>query len=135
MMSGSLVDSFLEFFGYTESKRKRDQYDKLHDYLKSKEKELEKLIEEIESAKKRYDAKNGGLSSDKIPAREFEVKRPQKDQEYSKTISYFREALGNVRSAKSRAYQKWEKYKAQAISEEQTAAAAIEAEKNKLKNS
>ncbi|PEL21444.1 hypothetical protein COF37_04280 [Bacillus wiedmannii] len=134
MMSGNIIDSLLEFFGYTENKRKRDQYDKLYNYLKSKEKELEKLMQEITSAKKRYDGKNGSVPADKIPAREFEAKRRQKDEDFSKTINYFSEALDNVNYAKNRAYQKWEEYKAKAIAEEEAARVAIEAEKNRMQN-
>ena len=37
--------------GFTESARKRDRYDDLHDYLKDKERELKQFIQEAESAK------------------------------------------------------------------------------------
>ena len=38
--------------GFTESARKRDRYDDLHDYLKDKERELKQFIQEAESAKR-----------------------------------------------------------------------------------
>ncbi|CAG9614824.1 hypothetical protein BACCIP111899_04057 [Bacillus rhizoplanae] len=108
---------------YTENERKRDEYHRLHEYLKSKEIQVRQRIEKAESAKRSYEAKSTGLPSGKIPAREFEDKRQQKDDTLSGLMTHFQHSLDNVTHAKSRAYSKYLEYKAKAEAEEREAAA------------
>ncbi|MGG2093527.1 hypothetical protein AB1283_12605 [Bacillus sp. S13(2024)] len=124
-MPESFLDRVGNFFhiGYTENERKRDDYDQLYEYLKSKEIEVRQHIEKAESAKRSYEAKSNGLPSEKIPAREFEEKRQQKDDILSGIITYFKQSLDNVTYAKNRAYSKYLEYKAKAEAEEREAAA------------
>ncbi len=42
-MLDELYNAFLNASGFTESARKRDQYDKLHDYLKDQEKRVKAI--------------------------------------------------------------------------------------------
>ena len=101
-MLDELYNAFLNASGFTESARKRDQYDTLHDYLKDQERELKQYIQEAESAKRDYESKSKGLEANKIPAVEF----------------------GNVGSAIGTAYAKYLEYKAKAEAEKASAYAA-----------
>ncbi|HEK9100045.1 hypothetical protein KFD70_10435 [Bacillus pfraonensis] len=132
-MGEHLIDSIGNFLhiSYTDSERKRDNYDKLHGYLQAKEGKLRTLIEQAESAKRSYEGSSHGLPQDKIPAREFEAARHKKDSELTETINYFRQMLGDVTSAKNKAYYKWEEYKSKADAENK---AEAEAAANALKN-
>ncbi|PFD10681.1 hypothetical protein CN269_30780, partial [Bacillus thuringiensis] len=87
-MLDELYNAFLNASGFTESARKRDRYDDLHDYLKDKERELKQFIQEAESAKREYESKSNGLEANKIPAVEFEQKRHEKDEELHTLVSY-----------------------------------------------
>ncbi|CAM4276970.1 hypothetical protein BAMA_07910 [Bacillus manliponensis] len=124
-MGESFFDSVGNFFGigYTTNERKRDEYSELYRYLKRKEKELEKDLKDATSAIKSYHKKDGTLHANKVPAREFEAKRPQKDEELSQFITHFEAALIDVGNAASQAYSKWLEYKAKAEAEEREAAA------------
>lgn len=99
-MLDELYNAFLNASGFTESARKRDRYDDLHDYLKDQERELKQYIQEAESAKRDYESKSNGLEANKIPAVEFEQKRHEKDEELHTLVSYFKSALSDVGSAK-----------------------------------
>lgn len=99
-MLDELYNAFLNASGFTESARKRDRYDDLHDYLKDKERELKQFIQEAESAKREYESKSNGLEANKIPAVEFEQKRHEKDEDLNTVLSYFKSALSDVGSAK-----------------------------------
>lgn len=120
-MLDELYNAFLNASGFTESARKRDKYDKLHDDLKDAERELKQLIQDAESSRRDYESKSNGLEANKIPAVEFEQKRHEKDEELNTLISYFKAALSDIRSAKSTAYAKWLEYKAKAESEKASA--------------
>ncbi|MGG0238029.1 hypothetical protein [Bacillus rhizoplanae] len=109
--------------GYTENERKRDEYDRLYEYLKSKEIQVRQRIEKAESAKRSYESKSNGLPAGKIPAREFEDKRHQKDDTLSGLMTHFKDSLDSVTHAKNRAYNKYLEYKAKAVAEEREAAA------------
>lgn len=124
-MSERFLDSVGNFFhiSYTENERKRDEYDRLYEYLKSKEIQVRQRIEKAESAKRSYESKSNGLPAGKIPAREFEDKRHQKDDTLSALMTHFQHSLDNVTHAKSRAYSKYLEYKAKAVAEEREAAA------------
>ncbi|MDC2866672.1 hypothetical protein [Bacillus sp. BP-3] len=124
-MPETLADKIGNFFhiGYTENERKRDQYDKLHDYLKSKESEVRNKIEKAESAKRAYESKSNNLPLGKIPAREFEDKRREKDDKLSSLMTQFHSSLDSITHAKNTAYQKYLEYKAKAEAEDQAAAA------------
>ncbi|AJQ59921.1 hypothetical protein CON48_21915 [Bacillus thuringiensis] len=123
-MLDELYNAFLNASGFTESARKRDRYDDLHDYLKDKERELKQFIQEAESAKREYESKSNGLEANKIPAVEFEQKRHEKDEDLNTVLSYFKSALSDIGSAKSTAYAKYLEYKAKAESEKASAYAA-----------
>ncbi|MBJ8029916.1 hypothetical protein [Bacillus cereus group sp. N21] len=126
-MGENMIDSIGNFLhiGYTDSERKRDNYDKLYEYLKDKENELKKLIHDVESAKTAYEGMGQELPQDKIPAREFVVKRREKDSELSELIRYFKTTLDDVAAAKNKAYHKWTEYKAKADAEDKEAAEAL----------
>lgn len=137
-MLDELYNAFLNASGFTESARKRDRYDDLHDYLKDKERELQQLIQDAESAKREYESKSNGLEANKIPAVEFEQKRHEKDEELNTLVSYFKSALSDVGSAKGTAYAKYLEYKAKAETEKASAYAAatkaFEEKKKELEN-
>lgn len=124
-MGEKFIDSVGNFFhiSYTTNERKRDEYEKLYHYLKRKETELEKDIKEAVSAIKSYKKKDGSLHANKVPAREFEEKRPIKDEELSQFVTHFEAALIDVENAANQAYNKWMEYKAKAEAEEREAAA------------
>ncbi|OTW87916.1 hypothetical protein BK702_11935 [Bacillus thuringiensis serovar cameroun] len=123
-MLDELYNAFLNASGFTESARKRDRYDDLHDYLKDKERELKQFIQEAESAKRDYESKSNGFEANKIPAVEFEQKRHEKDEELNTLVSYFKSALSDVGSAIGTAYAKYLEYKAKAEAEKASAYAA-----------
>lgn len=137
-MLDELYNAFLNASGFTESARKRDQYDKLHDELKDAERELQQLIQDAESAKRDYESKSNGLEANKIPAVEFEQKRHEKDEELHTLVSYFKSALSDVGSAKGTAYAKYLEYKAKAEAEKaaayDAASKAFEEKKKELEN-
>ncbi|PGT95618.1 MULTISPECIES: hypothetical protein [Bacillus cereus group] len=137
-MLDELYNAFLNASGFTESARKRDQYDKLHDELKDAERELQQLIQDAESAKRDYESKSNGLEANKIPAVEFEQKRHEKDEELHTLLSYFKSALSDVGSAKGTAYAKYLEYKAKAEAEKaaayDAASKAFEEKKKELEN-
>ena len=137
-MLDELYNAFLNASGFTESARKRDQYDKLHDELKDAERELQQLIQDAESAKRDYESKSNGLEANKIPAVEFEQKRHEKDEELHTLLSYFKSALSDVGSAKGTAYAKYLEYKAKAEAEKaaayDAATKAFEEKKKELEN-
>ncbi|MFI8707917.1 hypothetical protein ACIGHG_12700 [Bacillus sp. NPDC077411] len=124
-MPETFLDSLGNFFhiGYTDNERKRDQYDKLYEYLKSKEIELRQHIEKAESAKRGYEAQSNNLPLGKIPAREFDDKRREKDDTLSRLMTQFHSSLDSITHAKSTAYNKYLEYKAKAEAEDQAAAA------------
>lgn len=126
-MADNFIDSVGNFLhiGYTDSERKRDNYDKLYKYLKDKESELKKIIHDVGSAKTAYEGTGQELPQDKIPAREFVGKRREKDSELSELIRYFEKTLDDVTSAKNKAYYKWEEYKAKADAEDKETAEAL----------
>lgn len=133
-----MYNAFLNASGFTESARKRDQYDKLHDELKDAERELQQLIQDAESAKRDYESKSNGLEANKIPAVEFEQKRHEKDEELNTLVSYFKSTLSDVGSAKGTAYAKYLEYKAKAEAEKaaayDAASKAFEEKKKELEN-
>ncbi|KAA0760110.1 hypothetical protein CN931_20685 [Bacillus sp. AFS054943] len=137
-MLDELYNAFLNASGFTESARKRDQYDKLHDELKDAERELQQLIQDAESAKRDYESKSNGLEANKIPAVEFEQKRHEKDEKLNTLVSYFKSALSDVGSAKGTAYAKYLEYKAKAEAEKaaayDAATKAFEEKKKELEN-
>ncbi|GAB6433194.1 hypothetical protein bcgnr5372_50570 [Bacillus luti] len=137
-MLDELYNAFLNASGFTESARKRDQYDKLHDELKDAERELQQLIQDAESAKRDYESKSNGLEANKIPAVEFEQKRHEKDEELNTLVSYFKSTLSDVGSAKGTAYAKYLEYKAKAEAEKaaayDAASKAFEEKKKELEN-
>ncbi|HHT7237827.1 MULTISPECIES: hypothetical protein [Bacillus cereus group] len=120
-MLDELYNALLNASGFTESARKRDQYDKLHDDLKDTERELKQLIQDAESAKRDYESKGNGLEANKIPAVEFEQKRHEKDEDLNTLLSYFKSVLSDVGSAIGTAYAKYLEYKAKAESEKASA--------------
>ncbi|PEA52457.1 hypothetical protein CON64_23525 [Bacillus pseudomycoides] len=124
-MPESFLDSVGNFFhiGYTENERKRDQYDKLYEYLKSEESKVRQHIEKAESAKRGYESKGNDLPFGKIPAREFDDKRRQKDDTLSGLMNHFHSSLDNITYAKNTAYNKYVEYKAKAEAEDKAAAA------------
>lgn len=126
-MSENTIDRIGNFFhiGYTENERKRDQYDKLYEYLKSKEQKLRGDIQHVESAKREYESQSKGLPLGKIPAREFEDKRLQKDDILSGVMIYFQQSLSDVEHAKNKAYNKYSEYKAKAEAEDRAASAGF----------
>ncbi|KIV69438.1 MULTISPECIES: hypothetical protein [Bacillus] len=137
-MLEELYTVFLNASGFTESARKRDQYDKLHDYLKDQERELKRFIQDAESAKRDYESKSNGLEANKIPAVEFEQKRHEKDEELNTLLSYFKSALSDVGSAIGTAYAKYLEYKAKAEAEKASAynaaTKAFEEKKKEIEN-
>lgn len=126
-MGENIIDSIGNFLhiGYTDSERKRDNYDKLYEYLKDKENELKKRILDVESSKTAYEGTGQELPQDKIPAREFVGKRREKDSEISELIRYFKQTLDDVTAAKNKAYHKWAEYKAKVDAEDKEAAEAL----------
>ena len=126
-MAENFIDSVgnLLHIGYTDSERKRDNYDKLHKYLNDKESELQKIIHDVGSAKTAYEGTGQELPQDKIPAREFVGKRREKDSELSEMKKKKKKALDDVTSAKKKAYQKWAEYKAKADAEDKETAEAL----------
>lgn len=124
-MSERILDQVGNFLhiGYTENERKRDKYNRLYEYLKDKEIRVKECIDNAESAKKSYEGTSNSLPVGKIPAREFEDKRQQKDTTLSELMTHFHQSLDNVTHAKNKAYSKYLEYKAKAVAEEREAAA------------
>ncbi|EUJ33940.1 hypothetical protein MFLO_01940 [Listeria floridensis FSL S10-1187] len=105
-------------FGRTPTEVKRDDYDKLHDYLKEAVREHDKRIDEAEKFIKSYQNSVPNLSNSKIPSNHFDVKREKLTDKLKKDLSREKEKRSELVSARSKAYEKYEEYKAQVVHEE-----------------
>ncbi|WP_088825374.1 chorismate synthase [Listeria goaensis] len=104
--------------GKTETEKKRDDYDKLHDLLKDAIKEHDQQMDEAESIFRSYKSSVPNLSNSKIPSNEFDTKREKLTAKLVNFMDKEQEKRASLVRAKERAYDQYVRYKAQAIRED-----------------
>ncbi len=104
--------------GRTETEKKRDDYDKLHDLLKDAIKEHDQRMDEAESIFQSYKGSVPNLSNSKIPSNDFDTKREKLTNKLVNLLEKEQVKRASLVRAKEHAYDKYVSYKAQAIRED-----------------
>ncbi|MBC1430903.1 chorismate synthase [Listeria seeligeri] len=116
-------------FAKTPTEKKRDDYDKLHDYLKDAIKEHDEKMADVESDLKAY--KNGmpDMPNKGIPANPFMEKNDKVLERLEKYVNKEKDKRKSLTNARDKAHQKYLEYKAMAVKEEAAEKAKKEKEK------
>ncbi|HDT8950052.1 TPA: chorismate synthase [Listeria monocytogenes] len=125
-------------FWKTPTEKKRDEYDKLHDYLKDALKKHDEKMAEVKSDLSAYKKGMPDMPSKGIPANPFVEKNEKVLEQLEKYIDKEKGKRASLKSAIDTAYRKYLEYKALAIKEEKAEQAKKEKEKKereeRLKN-
>lgn len=120
-------------FWKTPTEIKRDDYDKLHDYLKDALKKHDEKMSEVKSDLSAYKKGMPDMPTDSIPANPFVEKNEKVLEQLEKYINKEKEKRASLNSAINKAYEKYLEYKGLAIKEAAAEKAKEEKEKKELK--
>lgn len=115
------------------SEKKRDDYHKLYEKLKSAISEHDKKVSEANSAYSSYIGTVPDLSHSNIPSNDFEMSREQLNEKLKRYFQLDQEKRQSLVAAKDKAYERYLHYKNLAIKEAEAERAKRERELNELK--
>lgn len=106
------------WFSKTETEQKRDDYHSLYQSLKGYQTKVETELSEANEKMSAYKSAVPNLSNSKVPSRHFDQKREEFTEKLEQMIKDEKTKKTELIQAKNKAKVQYEKYKQQAINEE-----------------